>query len=87
MKHIDFIEKKLYSYNELSCLFGQDREALNKTLQTAISKNIFKIKATTTRDDEIKENSYLLEDEETIEKANYSKTLQIVKYVLYYRKL
>lgn len=81
MKHIDFIERKLYSYNELLCLFGQDREALNKTLQTAISKNIFKLKATTTRDDEIKENSYLLEDEETIEKANYSKNFYYTEYV------
>lgn len=81
MKHIDFIERKLYSYNELLCLFGQDREALNKTLQTAISKNIFKIKATTTRDDEIKENSYLLEYEETIEKANYSKNFYYTEYV------
>lgn len=81
MKHIDFIERKLYSYNELLCLFSQDREALNKTLGTAISKNIFKIKTSTTRDEEIKENSFLLEDEEIIKEEKYSEYLYYTEYV------
>lgn len=81
MKNIDFIERRLYSYNELLFLFEQDREALNKTLETAISKNIFKIKTSTTRDEEIKENSYLMEDEEIIKKEKYSEYLYYTEYV------